>query len=52
MTEIWSELFNFIDDDDGQLTAKVMTPGVPSRVRNQNIAKGTTDPRVEFCLPK
>ena len=32
LTEIWSELFKFIDDDDGQLTAKVTTPRVPSRV--------------------
>ena len=28
------------------------TPLLLSRVRNKNIAKGTTDPRVEFILAK
>ena len=34
------------------VVGKIKVGRLGSRPRSSNIAKGTTDPRVEFCLPK
>ena len=37
---------------DDLLVLSAIPPYVSNADANENIAKGTSDPRVEFCLPK
>ena len=48
----WEWKIHFPKFGNGKVMKKKNIPKIREREENENIAKGTTDPRVEFILPK